>query len=552
MLQVYATIPAALIATAGSATIITHNPFSGAGNNGLSNPLTFTINPVVAPNPTPLLLSISPTNTTLTTPAASLTLTLNGSDFVVPSNGAPGAFVCWNPTTTSIAGSGTSCPKGTTMLSVAPMTTPSSTQIVVTVPASLLGAAGTASVFVINPPNTSGTPPAGGGGQSGPLAFNIFAANPVPVLTSISPTNTTAGSMAFTLAVTGSSFVTNLDPTQAAMVIWTNSNGTTQLLALGTPTPSTTQFSVTVPASLIATQGTATVYVRNPPVFGATPPGGGGGNSSPQVFTIGPATAIVKAAAEETPAVSADGRYVAYTATQGQFAAIFFRDTCAGAATSCQPQTSLVSVSADGDAANEDSHTPSMSADGRYVAFASAATNLLSATPVAGETIVVPGPGRQIYLRDTCTGAPSGCVPSTQLVSTDPSGQLVGTEGILPSVSASGRFVAFVAVTGSKSPGATASSAATQNNSASASGYRQVFVRDTCLGASTCTAKTTRISLQPGDGSESAPATTTPAGPALSGDAKKIALSGGGTAVLFMQSVAVDDRLFVAALGQAR
>ena len=92
----------------------------------------------------------------------------------------------------------------------------------------------------------------------------------------------------------------------------------------------------------------------------------------------------------------------------------------------------------------------------------------------------------------------------------------------------------------------------TQNNSASNSGYRQVFVRDTCLGVSPCTPKTTRISLQPGDGTEGAPATATPAGPALSGDAKKIALSGGGSAVLFMQSVAVDDRLFVAVLGQSK
>jgi hypothetical protein len=77
-------------------------------------------------------------------------------------------------------------------------------------------------------------------------------------------------------------------------------------------------------------------------------------------------------------------------------------------------------------------------------------------------------------------------------------------------------------------------------------------VRDTCLGASSCTAKTTRVSLQPGDGTENTPAEATPAGPALSGDAKKIALNGGGTAVLFMRSVAVDDRVFVAALGQSQ
>jgi hypothetical protein len=237
---------------------------------------------------------------------------------------------------------------------------------------------------------------------------------------------------------------------------------------------------------------------------------------------------------------------------QGQNSAVFLRDTCEGAASSCQAQTSLISVSTEGAAANDDSHTPSMSADARYVAFASAATNLVSAN-TAGAASALPGLGRQIYLRDTCTGAPSACVPATQLVSMDPGGQLEGTESILPSVSASGRFIAFVAVMRSKSSGASTSQNNTsQENTSSNSGFRQVFVRDTCLGASTCTAKTTRISLQPGDGTESAPAAATPAGPALSGDAKKIALTGGGTSVLFMRSVSVDDRVFVAALGQSQ
>jgi hypothetical protein len=130
------------------------------------------------------------------------------------------------------------------------------------------------------------------------------------------------------------------------------------------------------------------------------------------------------------------------------------------------------------------------------------------------------------------------------LVSTDSSGQLLGTEGILPSVSASGRFVAFVAVTRSASAAATAAASPSANT-----GYQQVFVRDTCLGATNCTAKTSRISLQPGATSDVAPSNgAMPAGPAVSGDAKKIALNGGGKAVLFTQSVAVDDRVFVAAL----
>ena len=55
---VTATVPAALVAKPGVATIITVNPATGAGQNGLSNPLAFTINP--PPNPLPGLTSISP------------------------------------------------------------------------------------------------------------------------------------------------------------------------------------------------------------------------------------------------------------------------------------------------------------------------------------------------------------------------------------------------------------------------------------------------------------------------------------------------------------
>ncbi|MBV9886103.1 MAG: hypothetical protein JO119_06100, partial [Acidobacteria bacterium] len=164
--------------------------------------------------------------------------------------------------------------------------------------------------------------------------------------------------------------------------------------------------------------------------------------------------------------------------------------------------------------------------------------------------------GRQIYLRDTCFGAKTQCSPSTQLVSTDPSGALVGTEGILPSVSASGRFIAFLAVTPSNTASQTSSSAAAKSakppasTSTSNSGFRQVFVRDTCLGAASCTPKTTRISLQPGDTSSSSSSSEAkPAGPALSGSSTRVAVPGAATATVFTHSVAVDDRVFLALTG---
>jgi Tol biopolymer transport system component len=229
-----------------------------------------------------------------------------------------------------------------------------------------------------------------------------------------------------------------------------------------------------------------------------------------------------------------DGRFVSYTALQNDRAQIFLRDTCEGASAGCQMRTTLLSVAPDGAVANDESHAPSMSSDGRFVAFSSAATNLVENAPA----------GRQIYLRDTCSGAAPSCKPATSLISLDSNGALVGTESILPSVSSSGRFVAFVAITPSHSSNQN-SAPDKMSPSGNNSGYRQVFIRDTCLGASNCTPRTARISLQPGDGAGTGTGAKS-AGPALSGSARHVAIPGGNAATLFTRSVAVDDRVFLA------
>jgi hypothetical protein len=145
--------------------------------------------------------------------------------------------------------------------------------------------------------------------------------------------------------------------------------------------------------------------------------------------------------------------------------------------------------------------------------------------------------GRQIYLRDTCAGATAQCTPQTTLISTDESGSLLsGNDNLLPSISSSGRFVAFLSVTSSKYP---AKSAGNAN-----SGYRQVFVRDTCFGATiACTPATTRISLVPGDANS---LQSKPAGPAISSSAQAVAVSSASTPTLFTRTVPIDDRVFLA------
>ncbi len=454
-----------------------------------------------------------------------------------------------------------------------PTTVVSASTVTATVDASLIAKPGTVFINTLNP--FSG---AGNNGLSNTLTFLINpAANPVPTIASMSPTAATAGAPSFTLTVNGSNFILISDPTKGSQVRWNLGPSQVNLPIVNI---SASTITATVDSSLLvnatAAPETATVTVYNPPAAGSTTtnggvgsPNAGGGGVSPGglSFTVNPAGTSSTAAprnnvAEETPAVSLDGRYVAYAATQGDHAQIFVRDTCEGADSGCQARTQLLSAASDGTAGNDDSRTPSMSSDGRYIAFSSAATNLVSASTnassisaAASAATTIPGT-RQIYLRDTCVGAPvsSSCTPSTQLVSTDPSGALVGTEGILPSISASGRFIAFLAVmpshanSAASKSNAQAKSATGSGNASANSGYRQVFVRDTCIGANSCTPKTTRISMQPGDTSNT---DAKPAGPALSGSSARVAVpdSPAAAATIFTHSVAVDDRVFVALTG---
>ena len=409
-----------------------------------------------------------------------------------------------------------------------------SASVTAVVPAADTAKAGMAAVNTLNPHSS-----AQDNGLSNVINFTIFPPpNPVPTVSAMTPSCAVAGgASSFNITITGTNFLPTSDPSGGSQVNWNTATQATLPIVSISPT----QIKATVSAPLIAQADTAaTVSVSNPPVPNS-PAGGGGTSANRPIFTIQTAAcppirsavASASAVAEETPAVSQDGRYVAYTASQNDHAQIFLRDTCEGASAGCQKRTILLSVAEDGAAASDDSRSPSMSSDGRFVAFSSAATNLVTGAPA----------GRQIYLRDTCFGAEASCMPSTKLISTDPNGDLVGTESILPSVSASGRFIAFLAVTPSHAASQAKGQASAQANKGLNSGYRQVFVRDTCFGTANCTPSTTRISLQPGD----APSTDEkPAGPAISGAAKHIAAAGARTSTLFTRSVAVDDDVFLA------
>jgi hypothetical protein len=458
-----------------------------------------------------VISSLSPTN--ISAGGGDFTLTVTGAGFVQKT------VVHWNGQNLA-----------TTFVNSASMTA--------VVPAADTAKAGTFFVNTVSPHSGSQS-----NGLSNVVNFTVFPPpNPVPTISKMTPSCAVAGSSSFPITIVGTNFLPASDPSGGSQVNWNTATQTT-LPIVGSISP--TQIQATVSASLVATPVTATVTVSNPPVPNS--PAGGGGPSNSLLFTVqtsacpasASATATAQTAvAEETPAVSHDGRYIAYTAAQNDHAQVFLRDTCEAAAGDCKQRTILLSTAEDG-AANDDSRSPSMNSDGRFVAFSSAATNLAAEAPA----------GRQIYLRDTCLSAAASCTPSTQLISTDPNGALVGTESILPSVSASGRFVAFLAVTPSRSAGQAKAQGSARANSGLNSGYRQVFVRDTCFGAANCAPSTTRIALQPGDASST---DEKPAGPAISGAAKHIALAGARNSTLFTRSVAVDDGVFLALTNKPR
>lgn len=168
-----------------------------------------------------------------------------------------------------------------------------------------------------------------------------------------------------------------------------------------------------------------------------------------------------------SPVISADGRYVAFSANDRNLVAgdtnnhtdVFLHDTQTG-------ETTRVSVASDGSQSNGESESPTISADGRYVAFWSVATNFVPADTELSE---------DVFVHDRQTGQ------TTRISVASDGSQANGASGG-PSISGDGRYVAFWSM-------------ATNLVSGDTNGVRDVFVRDRLTG------QASRISVA-SDGSE--------------------------------------------------
>jgi hypothetical protein len=224
-------------------------------------------------------------------------------------------------------------------------------------------------------------------------------------------------------------------------------------------------------------------------------------------------------------AFSATGRYVVYHSfattlvpgdTNGRFD-VFVHDRDADADgifdESGAVATVRVSVASDGTQGNDDSYYGSMSADGRFVAFQSLASNL-----APGDS----GSSRDVFVHDRDTDGDgvfdeAGAIATT-LVSVSSSGTHADADCFSGNISADGRYVVF-------------RSAATNLVAGDVNGLADMFVRDLETGA------TVRVSV--GDGEEESNGDSTY--PAISATGRYVAFQSSATNLVAGDTNGVTD-----------
>jgi len=197
--------------------------------------------------------------------------------------------------------------------------------------------------------------------------------------------------------------------------------------------------------------------------------------------------------AASNPSVATSGLFVSFTSSATNLGPgapnpsglpeVFVRG-CTFTAGACVGQTLIASTPDGATAANAPSSESVISPDGRFVIFASTATNLGISS----------GGIQQIYARDTCTNATvTTCTPATTLVST--------TNGTTPGNAISEHPSISGVTTIDIQPVIAYASLASNLGGNTANGVENIFVRRTCLGITTACAPTTIVASQAGGNS---------------------------------------------------
>ena len=421
----HASISASQIASAGQVQVTVFTPQPGGGTATPS--LTFTI--TAAPSPIPQITNLLPS--TVLAGSSSVALYVAGTNFV------PSSVVTVNGDNRTT-------------------TYNNSNSLSVMINASDVARSGAVQIAVVNP--------LPGGGSSNIVLLSVT--NPVPSITTLTPSGMQAGGTTTSLQVGGSELVPD-------SVVYIN----------GAPRTTTFDNSTGVNAQLTAGD-LAAAGIDQVQVFNPAP---GGGMSNTLTFAVNPTDTaglpvLVDVAPNGTqasngicggaancstgamgltltsagPSVSTTGELVAFASISGNLVAnqansssdIFLRDTCLGVSGTCTPATSVVSVTPNRSTSNGPSSEPSLDSAGDHAAFTSLATNLVV-------TVTVPARTRQVYWIPTCnarTSSTCGSSSSTSnsaavLVSSSADGLSAGNgDSYNPVISPDGMYVAFVSL----------------------------------------------------------------------------------------------------------
>lgn len=269
--------------------------------------------------------------------------------------------------------------------------------------------------------------------------------------------------------------------------------------------------------NVVADGITPQVYIRD--TCNLVPPASS--TCIPTTYLVSTADGVTPGnAASSNPAIANDGLFVAFASSASNLGAtapnpsgaaeVFERSTCvttiASSDNTCVPGTNLISSPDGVTPADGASAEAAISSDGRFVAFDSTATTVISGV----------GPTQEVYVRDTCTGVTTTCVASTHLISTPngttPANALsehpsINQCGSSTTTCSSGQYVAFA-------------SQGSNFGTNTANGIENIFVRDTCevLPSSTTLCVSYTILASQAGGATPPPADGNSIAPAISGD----------------------------------